>query len=45
MAEVQGRQVDKVEDDEQLGPTEIRTHKQHDEAEVEQVVENEVASH
>lgn len=44
VAEVQRAQVEEVEDEEQLSPVEVRADKEHDEGEVEEVVQNEVAS-
>jgi hypothetical protein len=44
VAEVQRRQVEEVDDQEQLGPDEVGAHEEHDEAEVEEVVGNEVAA-
>lgn len=44
MAEVQGRQVDEVDDQHNLSPREVTSDKQHDEGEVEEVVEDEVAT-
>lgn len=42
VAEVEGREVGKVEDQQDLGPDKVRAHKEHDEAEVEEVVGDEV---
>lgn len=44
MAEVQRRQVDEIEDDDELRPAEQGPHEQHDEREVEQVVQDKVAA-
>ena len=44
VAEIQRRQVDKVEDDDHLGPAKVAADKEHDKGKVEQVVENKVAS-
>lgn len=44
VAEVEARQVDEVEDEDDLGPVEMRADKEHDEGEVEEVVEDEVAA-
>lgn len=44
VAEVQRRQVDEVEDDDELRPAEQGPHEQHDERKVEQVVQNKVAA-
>ena len=45
VAKVQRRQVDPVEDDHDLGPGEVASHKQHDEGKVEEVVHDEMAPH
>lgn len=44
VAEVERRQVEKVEDDDEFGPDEVRAHKEHDKRKVEEVVENKVAA-
>lgn len=44
MAEVERGQVDEVENENDLSPVEVRADKQHDKSEVEEVVEDEVAS-
>lgn len=44
MAEIQHRQVEKVEDENNLGPDKVRAHKEHDKGKVEEVVEDEVAA-
>ena len=44
VAEVEGRQVDKVEYQYHFGPDEVRVHKEQDEGSVEQVVDDEVAA-
>lgn len=44
VAEVERAQVKEVEDQKQLSPVEVRTDKEHDEGEVEEVVENKVAA-
>jgi hypothetical protein len=45
VAEVQRCQVEEVDNDQNLGPSEVASYEEHDESEVEQVVEDEVASH
>lgn len=45
VAEIERRQVGEVEDEEELGPAKVTSHKQHDEGEVKQIVQNEMASH
>ena len=44
VAEVQGGEVDEVENQDNLSPVEVGADKEHDESEVEEVVEDEVAS-
>jgi hypothetical protein len=44
VAEVQERQVEEVEHQEELGPVKVGSDKEHDEAEMEQVVQDEVAA-
>jgi len=44
MAEIKGRQVEEVDDQDNLSPDEVPTDEEHNECEVEQVVEDEVAS-
>lgn len=44
VAEVQRREVDEVDDQQDLGPDEVRANEEHDPAEVKQVVEDEVAT-
>lgn len=44
VAEVEGGEVEKVDDQDDLGPNEVRSNKQHDECKLEEVVEDEVAS-
>jgi len=45
VAEVERRQVEEVEEQNELGPDEVGAHEQHDKGKVKQVVEDEVASH
>jgi len=45
VAEVEGREVDEVEDEEDLGPDEVLVDEEPDEAEVEEVVDDEMAAH
>lgn len=45
MPEVEGREVDKVENQEHLSPSEVAGDEQPDKAEVEEVVDDEVAPH
>lgn len=45
MAEVKGRQIEEVDNQEQLCPPEVRTYEEHDEAELEKVAEDEVGAH
>jgi len=45
VSEVEGREVDEVENQEQLGPNEVPVYEQHDKAGVEEVVDDEMASH
>ena len=42
--EVQVREVEEVDDLDDLGPDEVRAHEEHDEGEVQEVVEDEVAA-
>lgn len=44
VAEVERRQVEEVDDQDQLSPDEVGSDKEHDEGEVEEVVEDEVAA-
>lgn len=44
MAEVQRREVDEVDDQQDLGPDEVRANKEHHPPKVKQVVEDEVAT-
>jgi len=44
VADVQGGQVEEVDDQDDLSPAEMSADKQHDECELQEVVENEVAS-
>lgn len=44
MAEVEGRQVEEVDNQDNLSPDEVPTDEEHNECEVQQVVENEMAS-
>ena len=44
VAEIQRRQVEEVDDEDQLSPGEVRADEEHDEGEVQQVVEDEVAA-
>ena len=44
VAEVERRQVDKVEDEQDLGPDEVGANEQHDEGEVQEVVDDEMAA-
>lgn len=44
VAEVQGRQIEEVDDEHDLGPDEVRADKEHDEGKVEEVVDDEVAA-
>lgn len=44
VAEVQSRKVEEVDDQDDLSPDKVRADKQHDKGEVQQVVQNEVAS-
>ena len=44
MAEVQRREVEEVDDQQDLGPDEVRANEEHDPAKVKQVVEDEVAT-
>lgn len=45
MAEVERRQVEEVDDQDQLSPDEVGSDEEHDEGKVEEVVEDEVAAH
>lgn len=45
VAEVERGQVEEVDNDQNLGPSKVASHEEHDESEMEQVVEDEVASH
>lgn len=45
MAEVERRQVEEVDDQDQLGPNEMGADEEHDEGEVQQVVEDEMTPH
>jgi hypothetical protein len=45
VSEVKAGQVEKVDDENQLGPVKVRSDKQHDKRKVEEVVHDEVASH
>lgn len=45
VAEVQRRQVEEVNDQDHLGPGEVRSHEQHDEGEVQEIIEDKVATH
>lgn len=40
VAKVAGRQVGKVDNEQQLGPAKVRAHKQHNEGKVEKIMEN-----
>lgn len=44
MSEVQGREVEEVKDQQQLGPGEMGTDEEEDKADVEEIVHNEVAT-
>lgn len=44
VAEVQRREVEEVNDQDELGPVEVRANEEHDECEVEEVVGDEMAS-
>lgn len=44
MAEVERRQVEEVDDEDHLSPDEVGTDEEHDECEVEEVVEDKVAA-
>lgn len=44
VAEVEGREIDKVDYQNHLSPVEVRSHKEHDKGEVEQIVHDEVAA-
>lgn len=44
VAEVEGAQVEEVDNQNQLGPVEVRANEEHDEGKVEEVVDDEVAS-
>lgn len=44
VAEVERRQVEEVDDQDQLSPNEVGSDKEHDESEMEEVVEDEVAA-
>lgn len=44
MAEIERRKVNEVQDQDDFGPVEVRSDKEHDKGEVEEVVEDEVAS-
>lgn len=44
VTEVEGGEVDEVDDDNHLGPVEVGAHKEHDKGKVQEVVENEVAT-
>jgi len=44
VAEIEGRQVDKVDDQDELSPKELGADKEHDKSELQEVVENKVAS-
>lgn len=43
VAEIQRREVDKVEDDDELGPAKVAADKEHDKGKVQQIVEDKVA--
>ena len=45
VAEVERGEVEEVEDEDDLGPVEVRADEEHDKGEVEEVVHDEVASH
>ena len=45
VAEVQGAQVEEVENEQQLGPAKVGSNEEHDEAKVEEVVDDEVGAH
>jgi hypothetical protein len=45
VTEIQGRQVEEVDNQEHLSPVEMSSNEEHNEAELKEVVENEVASH
>jgi hypothetical protein len=45
VAEVERREVGEVEQQHDLGPDEVRAHEEHDEGEVQQVVDDEVCMH
>lgn len=45
MAEVERRQVDEVDDQDQLSPDEVGSDEEHDKGEMEEIIENEVAAH
>lgn len=45
VAEVQRGKVEEVDDEDDLGPGEVRSHEQHDEGEVQEIIEDEVAAH
>ena len=44
MAEVEGRQVEEIDNQNDFSPDEVSTNEEHNESEVQQVVEDEVAS-
>jgi hypothetical protein len=44
VAEVERCQINKVEDENQLGPAKIASHKKHDKRELEEIIENEVTA-
>lgn len=45
VAEIERRQVEEVDDQNQLSPDEVGSDEEHDECEMEEVVEDEVAAH
>ena len=45
MTEVERRQVEEVDDQDHLSPNEVGSDKEHDEGEVEEGVDDEVAAH
>jgi hypothetical protein len=45
VAEVERGQVEEVDDQDELGPYEVGSDEEHDEAEVEEIVRDEVAPH
>lgn len=44
MTEIQRREIDEVEDDDELRPAEQGPHEQHDERKVEQIVQDKMAA-